>query len=372
MTDSIVSTLSRFLTPEVVGKIATASGIDRSLGQTAVDACVPAMLRGLADLAASPGGARQLANAVAEQPVGLLGSLGSLFQSSAQTADKGTSLLTSLLGGGALGTMVSSVARFAGINEGSARTMIGLLTPVVLGVLGREQRGGGFDAGGLARMLTEQKDQIAAAMPSGLSDLLPSKSWSDMRRTYDPPRAATAPAMHRMVGDHKPAVARSAWPYWVLPLLAAAGLLWFMLPRMDQPARTTSAPAAATPGEITRLTSTPDSRLAFLARPADGWTPLSAYYKQDIYNRAGEKLGSIKELLVGSDGRINAAVISVGQFLGLGEKDIAVPFSVLRPGARNTNQPVVLDVLKEALQSAPAFEHSGIHVPGITPQMPRH
>jgi hypothetical protein len=47
---------------------------------------------------------------------------------------------------------------------------MGLLTPVILGVLGREQNGP-IRAGGLARMLTEQKDLIGAAMPAGLGKL---------------------------------------------------------------------------------------------------------------------------------------------------------------------------------------------------------
>jgi hypothetical protein len=172
MSDNIVSTISRFLTPELIGKLASASGLERGMAQRAVDASVPAILSGLTDLASKPGGARQLADAVAEQPAGILSNLSNMLGSSAQLADKGAGLLSSLLGGGMLGTLASTVGRFIGISEGSTRTLMGLLTPVILGALGREQRAAGLEASGLARMLTAQKDQITAAMPSGLSDLL--------------------------------------------------------------------------------------------------------------------------------------------------------------------------------------------------------
>lgn len=50
----------------------------------------------------------------------------------------------------------------------------------------------------------------------------------------------------------------------------------------------------------------------------------------DVYNEANEKLGDIKELIVDKDGKINAAVIGVGGFLGVGEHDIAVTMDKLK------------------------------------------
>src|SRR5262245_22877175 len=171
MSETLVSAISRMLTPEIVGKMASASGLDRGTAQSAVSAFVPAILGGLSDLAAKPGGARQIADAVAEQPAGILTNLAATL-TGAQSADKGGGLLASLLGGGVLNTLVSTLSRFVGIGEGSTRTLMGLLTPLILGTLGREQRAQGLEASGLARMLMGQKDQIAAAMPAGLSELL--------------------------------------------------------------------------------------------------------------------------------------------------------------------------------------------------------
>ena len=172
MTNNIVSSISRFLTPELIGKLATASGLDGALAQGAVAAAVPSILSGLAGVAARPGGARQLANAVAEQPTDILSSIAGGFTRPTQIAEKGSSLLSSLLGGGVLGTLASTLSKFLGIGEGSTHTLMGLLTPVIMGALGREQKAAGLDAGGLARMLSAQKEEIADAMPPGLSGLL--------------------------------------------------------------------------------------------------------------------------------------------------------------------------------------------------------
>jgi sporulation protein YlmC with PRC-barrel domain len=49
----------------------------------------------------------------------------------------------------------------------------------------------------------------------------------------------------------------------------------------------------------------------------------------DVYNN-DEKIGDIKELLVDNSGKIQAVVIGVGGFLGMGEHDVAVPFEQIK------------------------------------------
>src|SRR6186713_2730901 len=50
----------------------------------------------------------------------------------------------------------------------------------------------------------------------------------------------------------------------------------------------------------------------------------------DVYNEANEKLGDVNELILDKDGKINAVVIGVGGFLGMGEHDIAVKMDKLK------------------------------------------
>jgi sporulation protein YlmC with PRC-barrel domain len=50
----------------------------------------------------------------------------------------------------------------------------------------------------------------------------------------------------------------------------------------------------------------------------------------DVYNEANEKLGDINELILDKNGKINAVVIGVGGFLGMGEHDIAVSIDKLK------------------------------------------
>lgn len=50
----------------------------------------------------------------------------------------------------------------------------------------------------------------------------------------------------------------------------------------------------------------------------------------DVYNDGNEKLGEINELILDKQGKVNAVVIGVGGFLGMGEHDIAVSMDKLK------------------------------------------
>src|SRR5262249_62187358 len=99
MAVNLVSLVMQFLTPEMIGRIANALGVDRNLLQAAINAAVPGLLAGLTGVAAEPGGAQRLADA-AKQPTNSLGNIASALSAGNQTSfsENGTQLLASLLG----------------------------------------------------------------------------------------------------------------------------------------------------------------------------------------------------------------------------------------------------------------------------------
>ncbi|WP_342446887.1 PRC-barrel domain-containing protein [Microvirga lotononidis] len=50
----------------------------------------------------------------------------------------------------------------------------------------------------------------------------------------------------------------------------------------------------------------------------------------NVYSQDNEKIGDISELIVDSSGTIQAVVVGVGGFLGLGERDVAIPFDQIK------------------------------------------
>ena len=78
MATNLVSLVMQFLTPDMIGRIATALGFDRNKVQSAIDAAVPAILATFNDVSTQPGGAQKLAD-TARQQVGSLGNFASVL-----------------------------------------------------------------------------------------------------------------------------------------------------------------------------------------------------------------------------------------------------------------------------------------------------
>jgi hypothetical protein len=487
MNDSIVSAVSKFLTPELVSRMASMVGIsDTALARQAVGAAAPAILSGMASLASKPEGAQRLANAIAEQSPRVLDGFAHAISGSGGFANIGQNVLTSLFGGRSFSSLASAVGKFTGIGDGPVNSLLGMLTPAILGVLGREA---GAGATGLTQLLSSQKDQIAAAMPTGLTDALrtsgflgqasPVASLTD--RATDTYRATREQADTMARPMSGPASRSMHWGYWALPLVALAGLLWYLLgsegtnppgsvaptaiapPTATQGApvggdlgrqittaldslntalqgvkdRTLTADAASklqqTNSEIERLSglasrlpveardrlaetlksasarlkstldtvsalpgapadvkatiaslqtkvdglvtlaqasASPGGRVAYIATTPRGALSISIYINRDVYNTAGEKIGAIKDLVVGPEGRIDAAVMGVGGFLGIGEKDVAVMFSSIRVTQGDKEPRFVVDATKDALKEAPIYRetNSATHPSGNNTQ----
>src|SRR6516225_6768766 len=118
MATNLVSLIMQFLTPDMIGRIASALGLDRTNTRTAIGAAVPGLLAGLCGVATQPGGPQRLVDAVRQQ-TGTLGSLASVIGSAGQSSliEKGSQILSSLLGGRDQTALVGAVGKYAGLGQ---------------------------------------------------------------------------------------------------------------------------------------------------------------------------------------------------------------------------------------------------------------
>ena len=64
--------------------------------------------------------------------------------------------------------------------------------------------------------------------------------------------------------------------------------------------------------------------------PGEAMT-VTDWYKQNVYDPNENKIGDIKDVLVDKSGKVVTLIVAVGGFLGMGEKDVAVPFEAVHP-----------------------------------------
>ena len=81
------------------------------------------------------------------------------------------------------------------------------------------------------------------------------------------------------------------------------------------------------------------------------------WYKQSVYDPQNNKIGDVKDVLVDSEGKINALIIRVGGFLGAGEKDVAVKFDAVKKTDKDNKIRLTMNANKDELKSAPGLKY---------------
>ena len=173
---NIPSTILQTLTSgNTLNSVSSTLGLTQDQTKRTTSAAVPGLLAGLTGLASTPGGADRLSEAVSRQDTSVVDNFsGALSGRGPQLAQQGSGLLNSLMGGSTMSNLGGVLSRFTGVGEGPMGTLLGLLAPVLLGFLGKQQKTQGLSASGLADLLKGQKDNIRSAMPPGLGTALSS------------------------------------------------------------------------------------------------------------------------------------------------------------------------------------------------------
>ena len=78
---------------------------------------------------------------------------------------------------------------------------------------------------------------------------------------------------------------------------------------------------------------------------------MTDWYQQNVYDTQNNKIGSIHDVLVSPDGKVNALILSANG------KDVAVNFDSIKKTMKDNKVYLILKTSKDALKSAPAFRY---------------
>lgn len=143
----------------------------------------------------------------------------------------------------------------------------------------------------------------------------------------------------------------------------------------QQPSNGGNAPlsqsAPATPGAAKPDSATPQNNAqapaattgteqagGYLTAQSADQISAKTYMGQSVYNGQNESIGSINDLILQKQGGVVAAVIGVGGFLGIGQKNVAVPFDKITATQNAQDGTVKLTATEtaESLKAAPEFK----------------
>jgi hypothetical protein len=274
-----------YLSSDVVGQISTMLGEDQQQTQTAINGALPAVLGGLIHKSTEPGGSATVMDMVAQVTTpnraagevitpegGVISQLSSLFDGSSNQLSSflsmGSGMITSLFGERS-DAIASSLATHSGIKQTSASSVMSVVGPVLLGVLGKHLYADGKSQAELGEVLGSQTNNVQAAMPPELGSLLgnlpglakPDNLGSQLAgmesgQTTPPvaPVATPPPAEVPVAGipafdSTHTSGSNNRWLPWLLVALVAAAVFYFLRgcnnDRSDTSSETSSVEPAA-------------------------------------------------------------------------------------------------------------------------------
>jgi sporulation protein YlmC with PRC-barrel domain len=130
----------------------------------------------------------------------------------------------------------------------------------------------------------------------------------------------------------------------------------------DQPQATdqhAALPATQPPAVIPGVPPEANPNLVVAAVKLKNGFRASKLIGAPVFNDQNQKIGSIDDLIVAPDEKVTMAVISVGGFLGIGSKLVAIPYDQLhfQPTKDNGERFELPGATKEALNSMPNFTY---------------
>lgn len=214
---NIVEMLQGQLSGPLLGQLSSYLGMSEQTVRPAAQATVPALLSSMSGVASTPGGARQVIQALEQFAPGAPDSLSTLMgERPAVVAEQGGSIAESLLGSDMVSKITGGISRASGIGGVAAQKILGFLTPMVLGGIARSFGGRSITPDALGSFFSEQKSSISQAMGGMGARFAQSlgSAAAPVRQAYAASRAAASRAS------------------WVLPVLLGLviviGIGWYL------------------------------------------------------------------------------------------------------------------------------------------------
>jgi sporulation protein YlmC with PRC-barrel domain len=139
-------------------------------------------------------------------------------------------------------------------------------------------------------------------------------------------------------------------------LAAAFALTCVAVPALAQtPAPATTAHSASDMGM--KMADTATVKLKFVTvKPAD--ITSSKLIGTNVYNNNKETVGEIEDLVIENGKTVTGVIVSVGGFLGLGERYVVLDPSTISVSNKDNKWAAYVDTDKDTLNKAPTFDYS--------------
>jgi outer membrane protein OmpA-like peptidoglycan-associated protein len=185
---NLLNAVQQLVTPDAVHNTSSMLGESETSTRSALQGAVPSVFGGMINMVSSGDGANNLTNMIHEGNFGSLADhASSAFSGGSATSEvikSGEGLIGSIFGGKS-SAVADSISSHSGVRSSSATSILSMVAPLVMGAIAK-RAGSGLSASSLTSMLMGEREAVAAAAPSGISQLL---GFGGIRQVADVSRA---------------------------------------------------------------------------------------------------------------------------------------------------------------------------------------
>lgn len=245
MAFNIMELISEQITPEKIAIVAKYLGEDSSAISKAISTTIPLLLGNILGSTSEPTGKELFHKTIDEAdtslPVNLAGAAGDDGSSPAST---GTSMPGSLLGNSKSDSIISAISNFSGLSTETSTSLLGVVTPMLMGILSKKKQKDGLDSDGLLSMLDDQKGNITAAFTPEMSQYFDGPglldNFADQAKESIDPAAGNVTDTARHASNENKSLFKKLFPVVALTLLA-----WLAYQFFTKPSAETGPPRSA-------------------------------------------------------------------------------------------------------------------------------
>lgn len=149
---------------QVLDSMTKQTGLNKNQAGSVLSAALPVLVGAMARNTSKPGGAEALLNALQKDHDGsILDNVGGFLQNA--QSGPGAGILKHVLGS-KRGTVENVVSQQTGVNAATVSNILEMAAPILMGMLGQQQRQNNLDAGGLSNILKSGVDQMSRKSPA--------------------------------------------------------------------------------------------------------------------------------------------------------------------------------------------------------------
>ncbi|MCC7245137.1 MAG: OmpA family protein [Saprospiraceae bacterium] len=250
---NLLDSVKEYITPELISM--AAKSLDESEGgvNKAILGLAPTILAGILNKNGDSNAMGNIFNMLSKFDSGVLGQLGNLVGQGNlahnDPKDEAGHFLGTLFGS-KVPAITNAVSAYSGVKSSSTSSLLGLVGPLVMGLLSKRINTGGLNVSGLMSLLNGEKSSILGALPTGLGSVL---------GLSVPGANASAATSTSSSGDRG----------WLWPLLLlvglGAGIMYYMKNCSSKPVEKPVAETKAPMAEPTPVAEAPKAKVELTA-----------------------------------------------------------------------------------------------------------